>query len=69
MIKMQDIIELSVAERILMVEKIWDSIDPESIPVPFTYDLELDRRLNRYENGETTFVSWDSIKNELGGTR
>jgi putative addiction module component (TIGR02574 family) len=69
MIKMQEIMELSVAERILMVEKIWDSIDPESIPMPLTHELELDRRLKRYENGETTFVSWDDIKNELRGAK
>jgi putative addiction module component (TIGR02574 family) len=65
MIKMQEILDMSVAERILMIEKIWDSIDHTHIPLPPAHEQELDRRLTRYENGQTTFVSWDDIKNEL----
>jgi len=66
---MQEILELSVVERILMVEKIWDSIDGEHIQTPVAHEQELDRRLARYEKGETTFVSWSDIKNELNAAR
>jgi putative addiction module component (TIGR02574 family) len=69
MTKIQEILELSVAERILMIEKIWDSIDRSNIPLPVTHEQELDRRLNRYENGETTFVTWSDIKNELNASK
>jgi len=65
MIKMQEILELSIDERILMIEKIWDSIDPANLTLPEAHAQELDRRLSRYENGETTFFSWNDIKNEL----
>jgi len=65
MIQLQEILELSVAERILMIEKIWDSIDHNKLAVPDTHKQELDRRLDRYNRGETTFVSWDDIKKEL----
>jgi len=65
MVRIQEILELSVAERILMIEKIWDSIDHTDIALPAAHEQELDRRLNRYENGETTFVTWGDIKNEL----
>jgi len=65
MIQLQEILELSVAERILMIEKIWDSIDPGDIPTPVSHEQELSRRLDRYKKGETTFVSWDDIKKEL----
>lgn len=41
------------------------SINPNNIQTPFSHELELDRRLERYENGETTFFSWDDIKVEL----
>ena len=66
---MQEILDMSVAERILMIEKIWDSIDPNSIPMPSTHEQELDNRLNRYAKGETTFVSWEDIKNELNSAK
>ncbi len=69
MIQMQEILDMSVAERILMIEKIWDSIDPNSIPVPSTHEQELDNRLSRYAKGETTFVSWEDIKNELNSAK
>ena len=65
MILMHEILEMSVAERILMIEKIWDSIDPNTISLSDAHQQELDKRLKRYENGETSFVSWDSIKKEL----
>ena len=61
--------ELSVAERILMIEKIWDSVDRTDIPVPVNHEQELDRRLPRYERGETTFVSWSEIKAELNAAK
>lgn len=69
MIAMQEILEMSVAERILMIEKIWDSIDPNSIQLSKAHEQELDRRLDRYQKGETTFVTWDSIKKELNAAK
>jgi putative addiction module component (TIGR02574 family) len=56
---------MSVAERILMIEKIWDTIDHENIETSDEQRRELDRGLVRYEKGETTFVSWEDIKKEL----
>ena len=42
-----EILELPVAERILLVELIWDSIAavPEAVPVSEELKVELDRRL------------------------
>ncbi len=65
MIQIQEILDLSVAERILMIEKIWDSINAEDIPLSEAHEQELDARLARYKNGETAFFSWNDIKNEL----
>lgn len=66
---MQEILDLSIAERILMIEKIWDSIDHNDIPLPEAHQQELDRRLDRYEREETTFVSWNDIKKELNAAK
>lgn len=65
MVKMEDILEMSVADRMLMIEKIWDSLDHEQLDLPGRHQQELDRRLARYERGETSFVTWESIKKEL----
>lgn len=65
---MQEIMDLSIAERILMIEKIWDSIDRNNIQTPASHEQELDRRLARYEKGETTFVSWANLKNEINNS-
>ncbi|MEO6978715.1 MAG: addiction module protein [Mucilaginibacter sp.] len=69
MVQMQEIMEMSVAERILMIEKIWDSIDHNSIETPASHQEELDRRLARFEKGETTFYSWADIKKELSAAK
>ena len=57
MIRMQEILELTVAERISIIGEVWDSIDPDTIEVPASHQQELDRRLSRYENGETIFLA------------
>ena len=65
MITMQEILGLSIKERI-MIKKIWESIeDLNDIKIPETHEQELDKRLSRYEKGETKFVSWNHIKSEL----
>jgi len=56
---------LSVDERMMMIEKIWDSVDKSAINIPDSHKRELDRRLAEYERGETKFVTWDEIKERL----
>ena len=60
---------LSVAERILLVEEIWDSIaaDQESLPVTQAQKDELDRRLAAYEANPTAGSSWEEVKARLRG--
>lgn len=62
-----DIQELSVAERILLVEDLWDSIatDPESVPVTSPQRQELDRRLDRHKAQPDDNVTWEQVKSEL----
>ena len=45
-----DLLELSVAERIQLVEDLWDSIAavPEALPLTDAQREELDRRLDAY---------------------
>jgi putative addiction module component (TIGR02574 family) len=65
MIQMQEILELSVVERIAMIEKIWDSLDKSRIDIPDSHKRELDRRLDEYKRGETKFATLDEVKERL----
>jgi putative addiction module component (TIGR02574 family) len=71
-IKTADILELSVAERIQMVEDIWDSIAavPEAVLLSEDLKLELDRRLEAYHQNPDAGAPWievrERIRNESG---
>ena len=52
--------DLSLAERILIVEEIWDSVaaDQASLPVTNAQQAELDRRLDAYNASPKQGASW-----------
>jgi putative addiction module component (TIGR02574 family) len=56
--------QMSVAERIVIVEQIWDSIAEEQGEWPLTpaQEIELDRRLECYRQSPTTGSSWEDVK-------
>lgn len=58
---------LSLAERILLVEEIWDSIaaEAESLEVPQSHKDELDRRLAAYHADPHAGSSWEDVKTRL----
>jgi putative addiction module component (TIGR02574 family) len=60
----QQILKLSIPERILMVENIWDSIaaENENIELTAAQKKELDRRLEKLEKGEGKFSTWEEVK-------
>lgn len=59
--------KLSVAERILMVEEIWDSIaaEQESMEVTAAQRSELDRRLAFHSISPDEGRTWEDIKGKL----
>jgi putative addiction module component (TIGR02574 family) len=65
MTELNEILKLSPAERILMIEKIWNSINHEKIDITNAQVEETERRLARYKAGKTKFFSWEEIKREL----
>ena len=56
-----EIFELSVAERIQLVEDIWDSIvaAPASLPLTDNQRQELDRRLDSLAEAPEQGVTWE----------
>ena len=65
-----EILKLSVAERIALVEAIWDSIAdaPESLPVTVAQKQELDRRLAEYQKNPDAGRTWEEIQDSLDET-
>jgi putative addiction module component (TIGR02574 family) len=61
--------DLSVAERILIVEQIWDSIaaQPEEIEVTQAQRDELDRRLAAHRANPSEGLTWEEVKSRLQG--
>ncbi len=66
-ISMDDIRRLSIAERIKLVEAIWDTIaaSQESIPLTEGQRSELDRRRNEYAKEPSAGRTWDEIREDL----
>lgn len=62
-----EIKKLSVAERILIVEEIWDSIaaEQEAVHVTEAQKAELDRRLASCDASPNEGKSWEEIKRRL----
>jgi putative addiction module component (TIGR02574 family) len=58
---------LSLAERILLVEEIWDSIaaEAEALDVLQSHKDELDRRLAAYHADPHAGASWEEVKARL----
>jgi len=67
--KAVDILELSVAERIQIVEDIWDSIAavPEAVPLNEDQKNELDCRLEAYHLNPDAGSPWLEVRQRLRG--
>jgi putative addiction module component (TIGR02574 family) len=62
-----DITSLTPAERILLVQELWDSLAPaqESQPLTPAQLQEIKRRLAAADRGEITYSSWDDVKRRV----
>ena len=64
----EQIAALSVSERVLLVEDIWDSVLPEVQPNDGISDAqraELRRRVEQHQENPQLGESWQAVKDEL----
>lgn len=63
-ISLTDVLTLPVAERLKLVEAIWDSIAefPEAIQLTPAQQAELDRRLDHYLSNPVSASPWPEVK-------
>jgi putative addiction module component (TIGR02574 family) len=66
-VDIQEILKLSVAQRLRLVEDIWDSIaaSPDALPVTDAQRCELDRRLAEYRLNPTAGRTWQEVRDSL----
>ena len=59
--------KLSVADRLALIEALWDSItaEPDAAPLTDAQKREIDRRLEQYEADPTRHSSWDEVRTRL----
>jgi putative addiction module component (TIGR02574 family) len=62
-----DILALSVSERIQLAEEIWDSIatQPETVPLTGAQRKELDRRKREHRLDRSAAESWPEVRVRL----
>lgn len=64
----EEILELSVSERIELVQDIWDSIAqvPETLELNEEQKAELRSRLAFYRANPETGIAWEDLKQKIG---
>ncbi len=64
---LNEISQLSVAERIQLAQDIWDTIwsVPENLELTEAQSQELDRRLQNYRRDPESSVPWDEVKQRI----
>jgi putative addiction module component (TIGR02574 family) len=63
----QDLLSLSISERIQLVQDLWDSIVevPEQLPLTDEQKTELDQRMQNYQKNPEAGTAWQIVKDRL----
>jgi len=61
----EEIFELSVSERLELIETLWDSISPEDLPVPESHQRALDEALDAYRREPEAGKSWEQVRDDV----
>ena len=69
--QVSEILQLSVAERIQIVEDIWNSIleSPQSLTLSDAETAKLDKRLESYNQNPNEGIEWETLKKNLSESR
>lgn len=67
MIKPSEVKNLSVEEKLLLMEALWNDLSEkaESIEIPERHKEILDEREKKIQVGEAKFVNWEKAKKQI----
>ena len=60
-----EITRLSPDERLALIAALWDSLDESQVPLTFTQQAELERRLASLDHDRAEGVTWETLRGEL----
>ena len=62
-----EINQLELAEKLSLVNDIWDSIAAENNEIPMAQwmQIELDKRYREYHEGKSTLHDWETVHKDL----
>lgn len=65
--KLNEITSLSIEDRILLVQAIWDSIEVEQVypELTETQKREINRRIDGYESNPDNIITWEELKTSI----
>lgn len=62
-----DVKALSAEERLNLIEQIWDSLEPDDVPVTEAQKAELDRRIDRMDRDGERGIPWQDVLDRIRG--
>jgi putative addiction module component (TIGR02574 family) len=65
-----DLNALPVADRLKLIEDLWDSIDAETadqLPLPEWHRDAIDRRLDSLDSGSSIGTAWAEVRKRIAG--
>ena len=69
--RVESIFDLSVEEKLQLVEDLWDDLgtDPDAVPIHDWQKAELDARKQRLGAALTFTLGWDEVKTQIRNRR
>jgi len=61
----EDITSLSAAERLALIERLWDSLADDDVSLSAAQRAELEERVATFEQERPRGTTWDALKAEL----
>ncbi len=62
---MQEFMALSVSERLLLLQELWENINHDEIELSDAQKKELDHRLDQMNSGAMKFSSWEEARKKI----
>ena len=64
---MEQLRRLSLAERIQLVEDLWDTIaaEADNLPIPESHREELSQRRAAHRSNPSTVIPWEEVRRRL----
>lgn len=66
-VSIENLLKLSVAERIQLAEDLWDSVaaEPEALPLTDAQKTEIENRLTEHDRNPESAISWEEVRGRL----